>query len=160
MAKADFRFHMSLRVRWRECDAQGIAFYGSYTDYLEVGQADYYRNLGIGIYKLAERDYFDTAVVKLTLEFRSPARVDDMVDVYVRVSRMGNTSITMETELYAQELDRLYAEGQIVYVGYDAAAGSTRPVPPDIRELVDHYEKSGEVLPLERFPALASATSL
>jgi len=46
MAIEDFKFHTSLRVRWMECDAQGIVYNGSYMDYLEVGQAEYYRNLG------------------------------------------------------------------------------------------------------------------
>ena len=40
MPKADFRFHTSLRVRWMECDAQGIVFNGAYMDYLEVGQSE------------------------------------------------------------------------------------------------------------------------
>ena len=47
-----------------ECDAQGIVFNGSYMTYLEVGQAEYFRNLGFSIYRIAERGYFDTAVVK------------------------------------------------------------------------------------------------
>ena len=70
MPKGDFKFHASLRVRWMECDAQGIVYNGSYMDYLEVGQAEYYRNLGFSIYKIAERGYFDTAVVKVTLSSR------------------------------------------------------------------------------------------
>ena len=39
MAKSDFKFHTSLRVRWMECDAQGIVYNGAYMDYLEVGQS-------------------------------------------------------------------------------------------------------------------------
>ena len=159
MAKDDFKFHTSLRVRWMECDAQSIVYNGSYMDYLEVGQADYYRNLGFSIYKLGERGYFDTAVVKITLEFKAPARVEDMLDIFVRVSRMGNTSLTMDTELYAQGTDRLLTTGQAVYVGFDASSGATRRVPGEIRELIDHYEKTGVVLPLEMFPELAAAVS-
>ena len=40
MSKAYFKFHTGLRVRWMECDAQGIVFNGSYLNYLEVGQAE------------------------------------------------------------------------------------------------------------------------
>jgi len=157
MAIEDFKFHTSLRVRWMECDAQGIVYNGSYMDYLEVGQAEYYRNLGFSIYKIAESGYFDTAVVKVTLEFKSPARVEDMLDVYVRVSHIGNTSIAMDMEIYDQEADRLLTTGQAIYVGYDVSTRTTRPVPPDIREIIDYYEKTGVVLPLERFPKLAAA---
>ncbi len=157
MPKEDFKFHTSLRVRWMECDAQGIVYNGSYMDYLEVGQAEYYRNLGFSIYKIAERGYFDTAVVKVTLEFKAPARVEDMLDIYVRISRMGNSSIAMDMEIYIQGGDRLIATGQAIYVGYDAATVSARPVPPDIRELVAEYESTGVAPPLERFPGLAAA---
>ena len=159
MAKWDFKFYTSLRVRWMECDAQGIVYNGSYMDYLEVGQAEYYRNLGFSIYKIAEGGYFDTAVVKVTLEFKAPARVEDMLNICMRVSRMGNTSITMDMEIYAQGTDRLLTTGQAIYVGYDAPRRTPRPIPPDIRELIDHYEKNGVVLSLEGFPELAVAAS-
>ena len=160
MAKEDFKFYTSLRVRWTEGDAQGIVYNGAYMDYLEVGQAEYYRNLGFSIYKIAERGYFDTAVVKVVLEYKAPARIEYMLDVYMRVSRIGNTSITMDMEIYCQATDKLLTIGQAVYVGYDASAGTTRPVPDELREIIEHFERDGEVLPLESFPGLASAAGL
>lgn len=159
MPKADFRFHTSLRVRWMECDAQGIVFNGAYMDYLEVGQSEYYRNLGFSIYKVGQRGYFDTAVVKTTLEFKAPARVDDMLDLYVRVGDFGNTSFHLDLEIYSQDSAPLLTAVQGVYVGFDAPTGTTRRVPDDIRELVNHFEATGEVLPLSRFPGLAEAAS-
>lgn len=103
-------------------------------DYVEVGQSDYYRNLGFSIYKIAECGYFDTAVVKVTLEYKAPARVEDLLDIYMRVARLGNTSITMQMEIYPQGVDKLLA-------------------------LVSHYEKNGVALPLEQFPYLAEAAA-
>ena len=61
MAKADFKFHASLRVRWMESDAQGIVYFGAYMDYLEVAWSEYFRNLGVSIYRVAQKGYFDTA---------------------------------------------------------------------------------------------------
>ena len=157
MPKSDFKFHTSLRVRWMECDAQGIVFFGAYTNYAEVGQAEYFRNLGFSIYGVAERGYFDTAVVKTVLEFKAPARVDSLVDLFVRVSRIGNTSFTSEMELYAHQSDQLLTTIQVISVGYSAASGTSRPVPDEIRELINHFEDTGIVLPMERFPKLAEA---
>jgi len=157
MPKADFRFHTSLRVRWMECDAQGIVFNGAYMDYLEVGQSEYFRNLGFSIYKVGQRGYFDTAVIKTTLEFKAPARVDDMLDLYVRVGNFGNTSFHLDLEIYSQDSGPLLTAVQGVYVGFDASTGTSRRVPDDIRELVSHFEATGEVLPLSRFPGLAEA---
>ena len=148
-----------IRVRWMECDGQGIVYNGAYLDYLEIGQAEYYRNLGFAIYIIPQTGYFDFVVVKSTQEFKAPAKVDEIIEVHVRVSNIGNTSLTLNLEIYAEGNDRLLTSIETVYVGYDTATESTRPVPDAIRELVTHFEETGEVLPIEQFPELAKATS-
>ena len=157
MAKSDFKFHTPLRVRWMECDAQGIVYNGAYMDYLEVGQSEYYRNLGFSIYKVGQRGFFDTAVVKTTLEFRAPARVDEILELYVRVGDFGNTSFHLEMEIYQEDSDTVLTVIQGVYVGFDASSSTARRVPDEVRELIGHFEASGEVLPMSRFPKLAEA---
>ena len=49
MGKSEFNFITPIRVRWMEGDAQGIVFNGAYLDYLEIAQAEYFRNLGFSI---------------------------------------------------------------------------------------------------------------
>lgn len=157
MSKSDFKFHTGLRVRWMECDAQRIVFNGSYLNYLEVGQAEYFRNLGFSIYRIAQRGYFDSAVVTVTVEYKAPARVEDDIDVFVAVTNIGNTSLTLDAEIYLQSSDRLLTTIHAVYGGYDASTGETRPVPDAIRRLINHFESTGEVFPVEQFPELAEA---
>ena len=160
MPKDGFKFHTSLRVRWMECDAQGIVFFGAYMNYLEVAQSEYFRNLGFSIYHVAEKGFFDTAVVKLTVEYKAPARVDNLLDLFMRVSRIGNTSITFDLEIYLSgpsSSNQLLTTMETVHVGYDAGSSETKPVPSEIRRLVDHFESTGQVLPLDQFPALAEA---
>ena len=159
MAKSDFRFKTPVRVRWMECDAQGIVYNGAYLGYLEIGQAEYYRNLGFAIYIIPQSGYFDFAVVKSTQEFKAPAKVDEIIELHVRVSNIGNTSLTLNLEIYPEGSDRLLTSIETVYVGYDAATQSSRPVPDAIRQLVTHFEEKGEVLPIDQFPELAKATS-
>ena len=159
MAKSDFRFMTKIRVRWMECDGQGIVYNGAYLGYLEIGQAEYYRNLGFAIYIIPQSGYFDFVVVKSTQEFKAPAKVDEIIELHVRVSNIGTTSLTLNLEIYAEGNDRLLTSIQTVYVGYDTATESTRPVPDAIRGLVTHFEETGEVLPIEQFPELAKATS-
>ena len=159
MPKDDFKFHTSLRVRWMECDAQGIVFNGAYLGYLEVGQAEYFRNLGFSIYQIAHAGYFDMAVVKTVLEYKAPARVDEMLDLYVGISNIGNTSMTLDMEIHREGNARLLTVIQGIYVGYDATTSATLSVPAEIRELITGYESTGEVMPLGRFPDLAEATA-
>ena len=142
-----------------ECDAQGIVYNGAYLGYLEIGQAEYYRNLGFAIYIIPKSGYFDFAVVKSTQEYKAPAKVDEIIELHVRISKIGTTSLILNLEIYPEGSDRLLTSIETVYVGYDAATESSRPVPDAIRQLVTHFEETGEVLPIDRFPELAKATS-
>ena len=170
MPKSEFKFSTPVRVRWMECDAQGIVFNGAYLGYLEIAQAEYFRNLGFSIYRIAQRGYFDSAVVKADLEFKAPARVDELLQLHARVARIGNTSLTLKVEIYPASAaadpfssdpnsDRLLTIIEAVYVGFYPDSGATRPVPEEIRALVDHFEATGAVLPLSQFPELAAAAS-
>ena len=126
-----------------EGDRQGIVFNGAYMDYLEVGQAEYFRNLGFSIYKLAQQGYFDSAVVKVEIEYKAPARVDDMLDLHVRVSHIGNTSLILNIEIYTRDSETLLTTIQSVYVGYHADTGATWRVPDEISELKNNLEQKG-----------------
>ena len=159
MPKSEFKFSTPVRVRWMECDAQGIVFNGAYLGYLEIAQAEYFRNLGFSIYRIAQNGYFDSAVVKADLEFKAPARVDEVLELFARVARIGNTSITLLVEIYAAGSDKLLTNIEAVYVGFHAESGTTRRVPDAIRSLVEHFEAMGEALSLEEFPDLLEAAS-
>ena len=159
MSKSEFNFITPIRVRWMEGDAQGIVFNGAYLDYLEIAQAEYFRNLGFSIYQIARAGYFDSAVVKTTIEFKKPARIDQLLDLYTRVVRIGNTSMTLAVEIYSEYSDEMLTAIEAVYVGYNPTTGETRVVPESIRALVNHFEDTGEILALERFSELAKAAS-
>ena len=157
MGKADFKFHTTVRVRWGECDRQGIVYYGAYLDYLETAQGAYFRNLGFSLYKLAETGHFDTATVKVTIEYKAPARVEDLLDVCFRVAGIGSTSMTACMDIYQHGTETLLTSAEAVYVGYDASTGSKKPVPGDLRAVVGAYEDTGVPLDLDAFPELAKA---
>ena len=159
MGKSEFNFITPIRVRWMEGDAQGIVFNGAYLDYLEIAQAEYFRNLGFSIYQIARAGYFDSAVVKTTIEFKKPARIDQLLDLYTRVVRIGNTSMTLAVEIYSEYSDEMLTAIEAVYVGYNPKTGETRVVPESIRSLVHHFEDTGEILALEQFSELAKAAS-
>ncbi len=160
MLRNEFRFSAPVRVRWQECDAQGIAFNGSYLGWLEVAQAEYFRNLGFSIYRIAAAGYFDSAVVKVTIEYKAPARVDQMLELRARVTHIGNTSLTLLVAIYGPDGgpdQPAMTTIESIYVGYYADTGGTRRVPDSIRSLVDRYETTGEVLLLTDFAELAAA---
>ena len=98
-------------------------------DYLEVAWSEYFRNLGVSIYRVAQKGYFDTAVVKTVAEYKAPARLDDMLELYTRVVKIGNSSIALELEIYPQDSDRLLTPVEAVYGAVEPGAQSGRPGP-------------------------------
>ena len=158
MPSEDFRFICTERVRWSDCDAQGIVFNGSYFDYLEVAQAEYFRNLGFVLYDPGGRRHFDTATVKATLEYISPAKVDDLIDIHWKVERIGNSSLTTRSEIRNRASGGLILRADIIYVNFDSDAGVSRRVQDDLRTLIETYEKTGEIIPLDELPELDGLT--
>lgn len=145
MAKSEFRFQYTIRVRWSECDPQGIAFNASYLNFLEVATVEYYRNLGVLMYDEELRKRFDTATVKATMEYRSPARIDDLIDVYLKISRIGNASVTMDSEIYRAGSEELLFNAEVIYVNYDSDLAVSRPVPDALRKIIETFENTGEI---------------
>ena len=154
MGKDDFRFHTILRVRWSECDVQGIVFNAAYQDYLEVAQVEYFRNLGIMLYDSSSRKLFDTALVKITMEFVQPVSIDEVLEVYCRTDSIGNTSMVAKYELYRDGTDELVHRAEVVQVDYDADSARARRFPDGLRTLIETYESSGVVRPLAEFADL------
>ena len=155
MPSHDFRFSCTERVRWSDCDAQGIVFNGAYFDYLEVAQAEYFRNLGFILYDPDGRRHFDTATVKATLEYIAPARVDDLIEIHWKVERIGNSSLTTRSEIHDRASGQLLLRAEIIYVDFDSDAGVSRRVPNDLRTLIETYENTGRVIPLDDLPGLS-----
>jgi acyl-CoA thioester hydrolase len=145
LSKLDFKFKHTLRVRWKECDIQGIAYYGSYIDFIDVAQAEYFRNLGILTHQANDRKVFDLAAVKVTLEYKSPARIDELIDIFLKVEKIGRTSIDKRSEIYRSGTDELLCSGQSVSVNFDSELGKSRDVPAEIRAIIDKFESTDTI---------------
>lgn len=135
----DFRFHHTLRVRWAEADMQGIVFNGHYLTYADVGITEYFRAMGqtySGETGVNGSDFF---AVRTLLEYRSPARFDDLLDVHVRIARLGNSSMQFLIGIYRGE--ELLVNGEIVYVHADQSSRRPSPIPASFRSAVSEFEK-------------------
>lgn len=142
MARSDFCFFHPLRVRYSEIDGQGIVFNAHYLTYMDVAFTEYFRRLGLDYKQLAREGRMDMAVVKTTLEFKASAFFDEVLEIGVRVSRIGNTSYTVDFEIYKERSDMLVLKGQTVYVNYNPATRSTEQVPDFFRCAVERIENA------------------
>ncbi len=147
MPKKDFRFAHKLRIRWSECDAQGILLNAQYINLIEVAHAEYFRNLGVLIFDADSRRDFDLATVQANLQYLAPARVDEIIEIRIRVSDLGNSSLTLIAEIYAERGEQPLHRAELVYVNYDAAAGRSRPIPNRVRRLITDFERGSDAPP-------------
>ena len=145
MRNTKFRFHHTIRVRWSECDAQGIAYNAVYLTWSDVAQVEYFRNLGLPIYQMAALNLFDTVTAKVTIEYKIPAKLDDQIDIYVRFISIGTTSLKMEYELCQHGTRQTLATISSIYVNYDNKESQSRAVPQEFREIFTQFEENGDL---------------
>lgn len=124
-------FNHQLRVRYAECDAQGIVFNGNWFLYFDTVMTEYWREL-IGGYKhLPEQFGVETVVAETGARFRGAGRFDDLLDFEISVPRIGTSSMRVEFDVSKDE--NLLVEGFIEYVFVDAKTLAPQPIPDMVR---------------------------
>jgi len=91
-------FTHPLRVRYGECDPQGIVFNANYLMYMDVAFTELWRE-AVGPWQEMTERGVDAVVAEANLTFRAPARFDDDLLLAARVLRLGETSITTEIDM-------------------------------------------------------------
>ena len=128
-----FKFSATTRVGFSDTDAQGIVYYGRYNPYFDLARVEYLRSLGL----LQQRGEAGDFVMRANdVEYFAPAVFDDEIEVFVRVARLGRTSVTFAFAAYRlpDELLLVTAHQTLVYV--DLAERKAWPVPDAFREPV------------------------
>jgi acyl-CoA thioester hydrolase len=137
--KSDFKFHHDIRVRFADTDLQGIVFNGNYMTYYDVAWTEYFRAVGFQWKDLLALGV-DTVLARTTMEFKAPARFDEVLEVHTRVSKIGTTSLTFEFEIYPQGEDRLIGSAVSLYVCVDPKTLKSTPAPEILRQRITAFE--------------------
>jgi YbgC/YbaW family acyl-CoA thioester hydrolase len=133
-----YRFVHRLRVRWAECDMQGIVFNPHYLMYFDVAFTEYMRSVGMPYPSAFIEAGTDTFMVSIAADFRRSARFDDEIDVWVRTAYFGTTSFRMAFSV--QRGDAVLVEGSATYVNGDKDSHAPRPLPDRLISLVEGFE--------------------
>ena len=136
MRKPPFKFSARTRVGFSDTDAQGIVYYGRYNPYFDLARVEYLRSLEV----LRYDGPGDFVMRANDVEYFAPAVFDDEIEIFVRVSRVGSTSVTFQFAAYRQRDDvaMVTAHQTLVYV--DLAERTKREVPADYRQRVLAFE--------------------
>lgn len=116
------------RVRYAETDQMGVVYHGNYAVYFEMGRVEWLRNLGIS-YKKMEEAGIMLPVVSLTMNYKKPARYDDLLTVTTRFKSQTSVKIEFDYEIH-NEKGELLTTGHSVLVFVDMKTGKPT-LPPD-----------------------------
>jgi acyl-CoA thioester hydrolase len=124
-------FTHSIRVRYGECDPQGVVFNANWLGYFDVVITELWRAL-VGDYAGMVAEGADMMVAEANVRFRGPAAFDDVVDFELSVTRLGETALS--TRIDARVAGRPAVEGAMRHVFVDPGTTNKRPIPDHIRD--------------------------
>jgi len=123
---------LPLRVYYEDTDLSGVVYHANYLRYMERGRSEFFRTAGIA--RLAKLDAPEPTVWTLTraqLDYFSPARLDDLIEVRTRCVTLSGARMKAE-----QSVTR---EGKLLVRGEIEAcvitfSGKPRRIPAEVRE--------------------------
>jgi acyl-CoA thioester hydrolase len=134
-------FVHELRVRYGECDPQGIVFNPNYLAYFDVVVTELWRASAIGTWTSMVERGVDVVVGEANLRFRSPARFDDVIALSASVANFGTTSLTLDIRIH--RADELLIEGWLRQVFVDAKTWQKTQIPDWIRAALEPFSAAG-----------------
>jgi acyl-CoA thioester hydrolase len=132
-------FRHRLRVRWSECDLQGVVFYPHYLAYLDHTVTELWR-AAVGPYTEMIPSYgVDMVVAEAGMRYRGSARFDDELEISATITRLGGTSITTEFRIERVADGVLLTEGELRHVFVDPEHFNKRDMPDRVRAGLERF---------------------
>jgi acyl-CoA thioester hydrolase len=132
-------FRHRIRVRFNECDGQGVVFYANYLMYFDVAMTELWREAFGGGYAGMIANGTDAMVAEANIRYRDSARFDDELDLVARVTRIGTTSSM--TALTAERVSdgAVLAEADLRHVFIDPRTSEKKEIPDEVRAGMGRY---------------------
>lgn len=132
------KFRWRVRVYWEDTDAGGVVFYANYLKFFERGRTEWLRAAGVSQSTLRDETGSVFVVTDTSVQYRQPARLDDVVEVTVVVAEAAKARLTIDQAATRIEPDGttgpLLCEGRIRIACVDAGTFRPRRIPSDILE--------------------------
>jgi acyl-CoA thioester hydrolase len=130
-----FKYAALTRVWFSDTDAQGVVYYGRYLPYFDHARTEYHRHLGS-----LRHDGAEFVARASSVEYHAPARFDDLLEVFVRISRIGRSSVTYAWAAYRRPDDTLMVTGTQTLVLIDPVSRTPLEIPEDVRAPIRRLE--------------------
>ena len=129
-------FVHQLRVRYHECDAQGIVFNAHHFAFFDITLTELWRE-AFGSYDAMVQGGTDVVVKDAQATFHASPRFDDMLDIEMTIEKLGSTS--MVTNFEEKRDGELLVSGRMVHVFITPGDNAKQEIPPDVRERLEPY---------------------
>ena len=136
-SRPPFKYSAFARVGFSDTDAQGIVYYGRYLPYFDQARVEYHRHLDMLPEKLGERQLVMRAS---TIEYFAPAVFDDLIEVYVRMAKIGRTSAAYELAAYRARDEALMVTATQTLVLVDLDERKAVPIPDSYKDAIRAFE--------------------
>lgn len=136
MTPAGAPFVIHEHVRWGDVDHAGIIRYDAYSRFMELGESELFRELGISQREFGRRFDFSMPRRVMHLDFESPPTLDERLEVVTYISKVGRTSLTLNFDFYGDG-GALRATGYLVLVCVHTDVMKSRPWPDDFLAIID-----------------------
>ncbi|AMP38337.1 tol-pal system-associated acyl-CoA thioesterase [Ralstonia syzygii subsp. celebesensis] len=123
-------FDWNLRVYWEDTDAGGVVFYANYLKFFERARTEWLRALGVDQQALADTTGAIFVVRSTAVDYRAPARLDDLLQIRSRMERVGPASVQFAQESWRGDI--LLASGTIRVGCVDRLTFRPTPIPAPI----------------------------
>jgi len=127
-------FDWPVRVYYEDTDAGGVVYHTSYIRFLERARTEWLRSRGYSQARLIEEMGLLFSVVSLEVQYRLPARLDDLLLVRSAVRDGGGASVQFDQVIHRGEEQQEIMRGTVVVACLDATTFRPRRMPPTLRE--------------------------
>jgi acyl-CoA thioester hydrolase len=129
-------FRHTLRVRFQECDPQGVVYFARYPEYYDIAVTELWRE-AFGSYQAMVDTGTDMVVAEQRTRYLAPARFDELVDVDIALDRLGDTSLLSSYTI--TRAGEALVEGDVRHVFIDVATKAKKTMPAEIRSVLAGY---------------------
>lgn len=129
----------NIRVYYEDTDAGGVVFYANYLKFLERARTEWLRELGVQQSALVADEARMFVVHSLDMSYRKPARLDDLITIRSRVTRVGRASIHFDQR--AERDGELLAHGNIQICCVDAVHLRPAALPAVVRAKLESLQE-------------------
>lgn len=123
-------FTWPVRVYYEDTDAGGIVFYANYLKFFERARTEWLRAAGIGQQELIASDNAGFVVKSASIDYHSPARLDDELTLTLAIEKLGRASVQFAQKAYKG--DQLLVEASVKVGCVDLATVRPRSLPEHV----------------------------